>query len=344
MSILNVTPDSFSDGGQYYQDSTIYQILDTVETKKSDEICSLKEKVLSHKYYKHIHDTIKQHVLAGANVLDIGGQSSRPGAISITAEEEYQRIKPALIIQALFFPNLPISIDTYRSKVIQSILDDKLVKDFIINDISAGQMDSNMLTVAAQSQCTIILMHMRGTPLTMTSPKNTSYPDGIIETVGSELFQRVQEAQAAGIHRWRIILDPGIGFAKTAAQNLQLLRDFAKLKAYPGLQGLPWVIGSSRKKTIGTILGGKDELVKSQASKFEGRLEQEMVHGEDASKDRLKDRSPISRDYGTAATVAAAIQGGADMVRVHNTKDMADVVAMSDAIWRGIEVSPLDLR
>jgi 2-amino-4-hydroxy-6-hydroxymethyldihydropteridine diphosphokinase/dihydropteroate synthase len=142
-------------------------------------------------------------------------------------------------------------------------------------------------------------MHMRGTPETMNSL--TSYPSGIIETVGNELLQRVQAAEAAGVRRWRIMLDPGIGFAKTQEQNLEILRRFDELRRHPGLENFPWLVGTSRKAFIGRITGVE------------------------AAKDRV---------WGTAASVAAAIQGGADAVRVHDVKEMAQVAKMADAIWR----------
>ena len=142
-------------------------------------------------------------------------------------------------------------------------------------------------------------MHMRGTPDTMT--KLTDYPDGIIEGVGNELLARVWEAERAGIRRWRIMLDPGIGFAKTQAQNIELLRRLGELRDFEGLRGFPWVVGASRKGFIGKVTGVE------QASE---------------------------RKWGTAATVAAAVQGGADVVRVHDVQEMGQVVKMADAIWR----------
>lgn len=127
------------------------------------------------------------------------------------------------------------------------------------------------------------------------------YPDGLIPTVASELLSRVAAAEAAGIRRWRIILDPGIGFAKNEEQNLEILRNLDVLRSWPGLQGLPWLVGSSRKAFVGRITGVK---------------------------------RPDERIWGTAATVAAAIQGGADVVRVHDAQEMGMVATMSDAIWR----------
>ena len=135
----------------------------------------------------------------------------------------------------------------------------------------------------------------------MSKPPHTLYPHGLIPTIGAELLERVRAAEAAGIRRWRIILDPGIGFAKTGRQNLELLRRFGELRRYPGLEGLPWLIGTSRKGFIGKITGVTE------------------------AKERI---------WGTAAAVVAAVQGGADVVRVHDVGEMAQVVKMADAIWR----------
>lgn len=130
----------------------------------------------------------------------------------------------------------------------------------------------------------------------------TDYPDGIVETVGRELLARVKAAEAAGIRRWRIVLDPGIGFAKTQAQNLELLRRLDDLRGYEGLRGMPWLVGASRKAFIGKVTGVEE---------------------------------PRERVWGTAAAVTAAVQGGADVVRVHDVEEMAKVVRMAEAIWRG---------
>lgn len=270
MSILNLTPDSFSDGGLHNANDSTY---------------------LTH--------TISSHVQQGATILDIGGQSSRPNAESITADEETARILPAIRAAKHTAPSLALSIDTYRAAVAHAAI---RAGAHIINDISAGQLDPSMLRTVASLGCSVVLMHMRGTPATMTSASNCDYPDGLIASIASELRSRVAEAEAAGIKRWRIILDPGIGFAKTGRQNLEILRRFAELRDAQGLRGLPWVLGSSRKRFIGTLTGRKEAR---------------------------------ERGWGTAATVAAAVQGGADVVRVHDVEEMRDVVVVADGIWRG---------
>lgn len=269
MAILNVTPDSFSDGGVNFSHSP----------------SSLKS---------HIKTLIDQ----GATIIDIGGQSSRPGAPEFTPEEELARVLPAIktIRSMPEAKHIAISIDTYRASVASAAI---TAGADIINDISAGLLDPEMLPTMARLGCTVCLMHMRGTPHTMT--KLTSYPNGVVEGVANELLDRVREAQEAGIKPWRIILDPGVGFAKTQAQNLTLIRDLARLRAWPGLEGYAWLMGTSRKGFIGKITG-----------EVEAR----------------------ERVFGTAATVAASVSGGADVVRVHDVKEMSRVAKMADAIWR----------
>lgn len=269
MSILNVTPDSFSDGGKNFN---------------NDEAT--------------LAATIRSQIAAGATIIDIGGQSTRPGAVQVSSKEELARILPAvhLIKRLPEAQNVAISIDTYRADVAEESIK---AGAHIINDVSAGLMDDDMLSTMGKLGCTVCLMHMRGTPETMS--QLTSYPDGVVEGVGRELLERVRAAEAAGIRRWRIILDPGIGFAKTQEQNLELLRRLDELTKYPGLEGFPWLIGTSRKAFIGKITGVQE----------------------------AKDRT-----WGTAAAIAAAVKGGSDIVRVHDVAEMGQVAKMADAIWR----------
>ncbi|KAF2877557.1 folic acid synthesis protein-like protein [Massariosphaeria phaeospora] len=269
MSILNLTPDSFSDGGENHE-------VDDPKFKK----------------------TIKSHIRAGATILDIGGQSTRPEAVPVSSTEELARVLPAIkLIRSLpEAKQVAISIDTYRADVAREAIE---AGADIVNDVSAGTMAEDMLSTVADLGCTVCLMHMRGTPNTMNHL--ASYPDGVVETVGRELVERVRAAEAAGIRRWRIILDPGIGFAKNQAQNLELLRRLDDLRHFPGLQGLPWLLGPSKKAFIGRITGVK---------------------------------YANERKWGTAAAVAAAIQGGADIVRVHDVREMWQVAKMADALWR----------
>ncbi|CZT17745.1 related to dihydropteroate synthase/7,-6-hydroxymethylpterin-pyrophosphokinase/Dihydroneopterin aldolase [Ramularia collo-cygni] len=272
MSILNVTPDSFSDGGM---------------NQPTD--------------LNHLKETILANLAAGATIIDIGGQSSRPNADDVSAEEEISRVLPAIeLIKSLpEAQGIAISIDTYRASVAEAAVK---AGAHIVNDISAGLLDPDMLPTIARLGCTYIMMHMRGTPATMQNEENTSYPDGLILSVANELRGRLNAAREAGIRRWRIILDPGIGFAKTLEQNVELLKRFAELRNSEGLTTYPWLVGTSRKGFIGKVTGVKD------------------------AKDRVG---------GTAATVTAAVQGGAEIVRVHDVKEMVEVVKMADAMYRG---------
>lgn len=266
MGILNVTPDSFSDGGLHDKDNLTKTILEMVRN--------------------------------GTTILDIGGQSTAPGREEVSTEEEISRVVPIVqLIRSLpEAQDVVISVDTYRAKVAEEAV--RSGAD-MINDVSGGLLDADMLPTAARLAKTICLMHMRGTPKTMSTL--TDYAEGLIPTIASELLSRVAAAEEAGIRRWRIVLDPGIGFAKTGDQNLELLRRLDELRYWPGLEGLPWLVGSSRKSFIGKITGVAE---------------------------------PSQRVWGTAATVAAAVQGGADVIRVHDTAEMGMVAKMSDAIWR----------
>ncbi|RDA85594.1 hypothetical protein CP532_0905, partial [Ophiocordyceps camponoti-leonardi (nom. inval.)] len=267
MAILNLTPDSFSDGGRHGVDTLVSDVADMIS--------------------------------GGASIIDVGGQSTAPGRSPVSAEEEAARVLPAieLLRKMPETREAVISVDTYRASVAEQAV---AAGADMINDVSAGRLDPAMLPTVARLGTTICLMHMRGTPQTMM--RETEYGEGgVVPAVASELLSRVAAAEEAGVRRWRIVVDPGIGFAKTTGQNLELLRRLDELRRWPGLDGLPWLVGASRKTFVG------------------------KVTGEVAAHERI---------WGTAATVAAAVQGGVDVVRVHDAREMAKVAAMSDAIWR----------
>ena len=273
MAILNLTPDSFSDGGLH----------------DPSDLDALRK-------------TVSRYIASGATIIDVGGQSTRPGAQQLPASEELERVLPAIrtIRSMPEGKSVAVSVDTYLPAVAKEAL---AAGADIINDISGGTLSGGeMLSVVAEARKTIVLMHMRGSPLTM--PSFAGYPRGVVDEVAEELLDRVKAAEKAGIPRWRIILDPGIGFAKLMRHNLLLLRNLDKLFATPGLAGLPWLLGTSRKKFIGTITGVKEA---------------------------------EERVMGTAATVTACIAGGADIVRVHDVAEMAQVAKVSDAIYRPSE-------
>lgn len=207
MGILNVTPDSFSDGGKY----------NTIET------------ALQH---------TEQMLAAGADIIDIGGYSSRPGAQDISPQAEIDRVLPVIeaIVQA--FPQAILSIDTFRASVAKASL---TAGAHIVNDISAGKLDAEMLPIVAAHRAPYIMMHMRGTPQTMQS--QTIY-DNLTEDVWAYFVERINAAHAANIHD--VILDMGFGFAKTIDQNYQLM---AQLHRFAQFQ-LPILVGVSRKSML----------------------------------------------------------------------------------------------
>lgn len=213
MGILNVTPDSFYDGGRYL-----------------DPQAAL--------------DRALQMVAEGADIIDIGGQSSRPGSDPVSEAEEAHRVLPVVQAVAQFVPTI-ISVDTYRADIARAALD---AGAHLINDISALRFDPNMLGLVAERQASLILMHMKGSPRNMQL--NPTY-DAVIDEVYNFLQDRLQTAQAGGMAQERLLIDPGIGFGKGAQHNLEILR---KLHHFHTL-GQPIVIGTSRKSFIGRILG-----------------------------------------------------------------------------------------
>lgn len=259
MGILNVTPDSFSDGGQF----------NTVEAALAQA--------------RHLWES-------GADILDVGGQSTRPQADEITLAEELDRVIP--VIQAIRQESqIPISVDTTRAVVADAAI---AAGADVVNDISGATFDADMLPTVARLGVPVILMHIRGTPKTMQ--QLTDYAD-VVQSVYEFLNQRLEAAIAAGIPRHQIMLDPGIGFAKTYEQNLELLRHLPTLRSL----GCPLLVGPSRKSFIGQI---------------------------------LNQPNPQERVWGTAAACCAAISGGADIVRVHDVRELRDVCRVADAIWR----------
>jgi dihydropteroate synthase len=258
MGVINVTPDSFSDGGK---------------TGTPEAARALGE----------------QMARDGADWLDVGGESSRPGADPVGQDEELRRVLPAL--EALRDVGVPVSVDTYRAETARRAL---ALGAAMVNDISAFRMDPEMAGVVAEAGCQCVLMHMQGTPRTMQEAPR--YRD-IVSEICAFFEERIEAAERAGVRRERIWIDPGFGFGKTAAHNLELLRRLNEFKRF----GLPLLIGTSNKATIGKVLN-----------------------------------LPVDdRREGTAATVAIAIARGADAVRVHDVKTMARVARMSDAIIKG---------
>jgi dihydropteroate synthase len=224
MGILNVTPDSFSDGGQFLTvDAALRQA--------------------------------REMVVAGADVIDVGGESTRPGALPVHALEQIKRVVPAITAIRSEL-DITISIDTTRAEVAVAALD---AGASIVNDISAGGDDPAMLPLVAARRAKIILMHMQGTPSTMQA--NPTYAD-VVREVRQFLFDRLTYARTIGIDPADVLLDPGIGFGKTVEHNLQLLNGLNQLQTL----GCPLVVGTSRKGFIGAITGETGERLMGTAA------------------------------------------------------------------------------
>jgi dihydropteroate synthase len=270
MGILNVTPDSFSGDGLLATD-------------------------------QEIDDTLaraRQFVTDGADILDIGGESTRPGSSPVSAEEEMARVIP--VIEAVSRAvDVPVSVDTYRANVAKAAL---AAGASWINDVWGLRMDPAMAGLAAESGCYVVIMHNRSKPKNVEQEEKLGgryvgikYDDLIADCL-RELQESIELAKSAGVKNSQIVIDPGIGFGKTVSQSLQLIRELGHFKQL----GYPVLLGTSRKSFIGYTL----------------------------------DLPVEERMEGTAATVALGIDRGADIVRVHDVKAMVRVARMTDRIVR----------
>ncbi|MCC6606831.1 MAG: dihydropteroate synthase [Anaerolineae bacterium] len=270
MGILNVTPDSFSGDGILQRD---------------DEIAAAVAQA-------------QQFAADGADIIDIGGESTRPGSTPVTEAEELARVIP--VIEAVRTAvSLPISVDTYRASVAEAAL---AAGANWINDVWGLRMDPRLAQVAAQAHCPVVLMHNRSKPKDVAQEERlggryvgVAYDD-LIADIKRELGESIELARQAGVKEEHIILDPGVGFGKTVTQNLQLVNQLDQFKT----MGYPILLGTSRKSFIGYTL----------------------------------DLPPEERLEGTAATVAIGIARGADIVRVHDVKPIVRLAKMTDAIIR----------
>jgi dihydropteroate synthase len=261
MGVLNVTPDSFSDGGKF------------LDPQRAVE-----------------HALAMQ--LDGADLLDVGAESTRPGSQPVSAEEELRRLLP--VLRALR-PKLkvPISADTRKSQVAEAAL---AAGADILNDISGLRHDPRLAEVAAKYHAPLILMHMRGEPATM---QKGPFAKDVVKDVLSGLRASLAKARKAGVPKSQIVLDPGIGFGKSHAQNYELLRSLPKLAQL----GCPLLVGTSRKGFLGATLAHNSKSLPAE-----------------------------ERIFGTAATVAASILQGAHIVRVHDVPEMVQVARVADRI------------
>jgi dihydropteroate synthase len=262
MGVLNITPDSFSDGGAYLDSEAA--ISRALQIEKD-----------------------------GADILDIGGESTRPGATAISSEEELRRILPVIrVLRGKL--RIPMSVDTRRADVAEAAI---AAGAEILNDVSALREDPRLGEVARRARTPLILMHMRGMPQTM---QRGPFARDVISDVMSGLRDAVNRAKRAGLAKAQLLLDPGIGFGKKHEQNFEIL---ARLPEFARL-GCPIVIGTSRKAFLGRALAESD--------------------GPSAP--------PGERLLGTAATVTASILGGAHIVRVHDVAEMVRVARVADHV------------
>jgi dihydropteroate synthase len=263
MAILNATPDSFSDGGTYHSPEEAVQA--------------------------------GLNMLAqGADIIDVGGESTRPGAQSVSVEEELARVIP-VIQQLRRQTDRFISVDTMKAPVAEAALE---AGADIINDVSAFQNDPALFEVAARYGAGVVLMHMQGTPQTM---QNSPCYTGLIQDIATYLAQRLSLCEQAGISRQQIVIDPGIGFGKTLQHNLEILRNIPAFAA----NGPPVLIGASRKRFLGTLLGREN---------------------------------PRDRLAGNLGAAAWSILHGAHILRVHDVIDTCDMCTLMDTLLEGENV------
>ncbi len=261
MGVLNVTPDSFSDGGAYpTPDAAI--------------------------------EAARQLASDGAHIVDVGGESTRPGASGVSEDEEMSRVLPVV---AALTPggDVVVSVDTYKAAVADAAL---AAGAHMVNDVT-GLADAAMVEVVARHGAAVTIMHMQGAPRTMQDDPRY---DDVVGDIAAYLASRAEAAVSAGVARNAIMVDPGIGFGKTAlGHNLEILRRLDELACL----GFPLLVGTSRKSFLGAILGGAP---------------------------------PDDRLAGSAATVATSIVGGANAVRVHDVRQMARVARAADAVRYGV--------
>ena len=256
MAIVNVTPDSFYFGSR---------------TTSTEDILSRVERVIAE----------------GATIVDIGGYSTRPNAAEVSLEEEWSRVRRGLEAVAKVDAGVVVSVDSFRSEVIRRAVEE--FGEVIVNDISAGEHDAEMLGVVAKYDLPYVAMHMRGTPQTMQSM--TEYEGGVVRGVVEYFRARVEEIAKAGVRRERIILDPGFGFAKSVAQNYELLGGLDSLRAL----GYPILVGLSRKSMIYKPLG----------------------------------ITPEESLPGSLALAWEVLRGGSAILRVHDVRETAQILALN---------------
>lgn len=263
MAICNVTPDSFSDGGEHY---TVALALECAEAAFRE----------------------------GAAILDVGGESTRPGATPVPLEIELARVIPVIEAVRDRLPGLLISVDTSKAAVARAAID---AGAHAINDVSAGRLDAEMFHVAASTGAGLVLMHSRGGVAEMATYALAQY-ESVTNEVRCELSARIAEARAAGVGDAAIVIDPGLGFAKTSTQSLRLLRELGSLAAL----GFPVLVGASRKRFIGELTGVT---------------------------------APSRRVVGSSVAHAFAVYHGARIIRTHDVRSTRDAIAVAVGLCAG---------
>jgi dihydropteroate synthase len=292
IGVLNVTPDSFSDGGRYFDPARAIQ---------------------------HGVELTRQ----GADWIDVGGESTRPGAQPVTAEEELRRVLPVIRGLRRKLPRVPISIDTTKAEVAEQAL---RAGGDILNDISGLRYDPRLAEVARRHRAPLILMHLRGRPETM---QREPFARDIWRSLANGFETSIRRALTAGVDRSQLILDPGLGFGKSRRQNYEILAGLERLQHFR----LPLLIGASRKSFVQAIVAG-DGLDPSQAQRcgarywpIRGARSQESERSRDTP-----EKNPAHLLAGDAAAVVSAILGGAHIVRVHDPGVILPAVRVADAL------------
>jgi dihydropteroate synthase len=292
MGVLNVTPDSFSDGGLYY-----------------DPVRAL----------QHGVELARQ----GADWIDVGGESTRPGSQSVSAEEELRRVLPVIRGLRSKLPNVPISIDTIKAEVAEQALH---AGASILNDVSGLRFEPRLTEVARRYRAPLVLMHLRGRPETM---QRAPFARDIWRSLAQGFATSIRRALAAGVDRSQLILDPGLGFGKSRRQNYEILACLQRLQRFR----LPLLIGASRKSFVQAIVAG--EGLDSSPAPRPGASYWPMAgrRGDESEPRRGKrQQSSTLLPTGDAAVVVAAILGGAHIVRVHDPGAILPAVRVADAL------------
>jgi len=282
MGVLNVTPDSFSDGGHYLEPT---------------------------RAIAHGLELARQ----GADWIDVGGESTRPGSLGVTAEEELRRVLPVIRGLRRQRRAVPISIDTTKAEVAEQAL---RAGASIINDVSGLRFDSRLAEVARRHGCPLILMHIRGRPETM---QQKPFVRSIWRSLGNGLAWSIRRALAVGIRRSQLIIDPGLGFGKSRRQNYEILTHLERLRRF----GLPLLVGSSRKSFVQAVAAG--EAIESLRRRTRGASDWPLIKPAGA-------QPAVPLQIADAAAVVAAILGGAHIVRVHDVAAMLPAIRIADAL------------